>query len=40
MPRGSSGKIPVVVFVSAADEITRGGVRSLSIDLAADGIGW
>ena len=38
MPQATTGKVPVVVFVSGGDEVTAGGVRSFSYALAADGI--
>ena len=38
MPQGTTGKVPVVVFVSAGDELSRGGVRSLANVLVQDGI--
>ena len=38
LPQGTTGKIPVVLFVSGAAETTVGGVRSLSNALAAEGI--
>lgn len=37
-PRAATGKMPVVVFVSGADEFTAGGFRSLANALMADGI--
>ena len=38
MPQGTSGRVPVVVFVTGGDEAAIGGVRSLSHALASDGI--
>src|SRR6188508_501068 len=38
MPQGTSGRVPVVVFVTGGDEAAMGGVRSLANVLAGDGI--
>jgi hypothetical protein len=38
MPRETSGKVPVVMFVTAGDEAAVGGVRSLANVLATEGI--
>src|SRR5688572_18537677 len=38
LPQGTTGKVPVVVFITGADEVGTGGARSFSRVLAAEGI--
>ena len=38
MPQGTTGKVPVVVFVAGGDEAAMGGIRSFSGVLAKEGI--
>ena len=38
LPQGTTGKVPVVLFVSAADEVTNGGIRAFADVLAKEGI--
>jgi len=38
MPEATTGKVPVVVFITGSDEMNRGGARSYSNVLASEGI--
>ena len=38
MPQGTTGRVPVVVFVAGGDEAAMGGLRSLGVALAREGI--